>query len=126
MEYLTGTVQVQDELIPEDENEDVVYKTRGKSNLIVVIKIDGGDGEDGDVPEVHKKSRKVSTKRDVNRTLSRGSSKPARAQVPAASSSGGSGGGGGKVKSVKTSASASAAAARQVVFQEPDQDEMET
>lgn len=43
-EILTGSVDVQDELIPEDEDEDISYKTRGKSTLMVVIKI--GDGID--------------------------------------------------------------------------------
>ncbi|KAI0082866.1 hypothetical protein K474DRAFT_1585283 [Panus rudis PR-1116 ss-1] len=43
-EILTGTVEVQDELIPEDEDEDVSYRTRGKSTMQVVIKI--GDGVD--------------------------------------------------------------------------------
>ncbi|KAI0831675.1 hypothetical protein BC628DRAFT_1300972, partial [Trametes gibbosa] len=43
-EILTGTVEVQDELIPEDEDEDVTYRTRGKSSVSVVIKI--GDGVD--------------------------------------------------------------------------------
>ena len=43
-EVLTGTVEVQDEVIPDDEDEDVSYQTRGKSTLSVVIKI--GDGKD--------------------------------------------------------------------------------
>ncbi|TFY83101.1 hypothetical protein EWM64_g906 [Hericium alpestre] len=43
-EVLTGTVEVQDELIPEDEDEDISYRTRGKSTLSIVIKI--GDGVD--------------------------------------------------------------------------------
>jgi Rpp20 subunit of nuclear RNase MRP and P len=46
-EVTTGTVEVQDEVIPEDEDEDITYQTRGKSTLRIVIKI--GDGEfDGD------------------------------------------------------------------------------
>jgi len=46
-EVTTGTVQVQDEILPEDEDEDITYQTRGKSTLRVVIKI--GDGKiDGD------------------------------------------------------------------------------
>jgi ribonuclease P/MRP protein subunit RPP20 len=44
MEVLTGTVEVQDEIIPDDEDEDVSYQTRGKSTLSIVIKI--GDGKD--------------------------------------------------------------------------------
>lgn len=43
-EILTGTVDVQDEVIPEDEDEDISYRTRGKSTVSVIIKI--GDGVD--------------------------------------------------------------------------------
>ncbi|PSR77966.1 hypothetical protein PHLCEN_2v7624 [Hermanssonia centrifuga] len=43
-EVLTGTVEVQDEVIPEDEDEDISYRSRGKSTISVVIKI--GDGVD--------------------------------------------------------------------------------
>ena len=43
-EVLTGTVDVQDEVIPEDEDEDISFRTRGKSTVSVVIKI--GDGVD--------------------------------------------------------------------------------
>ncbi|KAI0373240.1 hypothetical protein BV20DRAFT_937918 [Pilatotrama ljubarskyi] len=43
-EILTGTTEVQDELIPEDEGEDVSYRTRGKSTVSVIIKV--GDGVD--------------------------------------------------------------------------------
>ncbi|KAJ7611640.1 hypothetical protein FB45DRAFT_760203 [Roridomyces roridus] len=39
----TGTMEVQDEILPEDEDEDITYRTRGKSTLLIVIKI--GDGE---------------------------------------------------------------------------------
>jgi|SRR5882762_9849335 ribonuclease P/MRP protein subunit RPP20 len=49
-EILTGTVEVQDEIIPEDEDEDISYQTRGKSTLRVVIKI--GDGDDEVQPNV--------------------------------------------------------------------------
>ena len=42
-EILTGSVDVQDEVIPEDEDEDITYQTRSKSTLSVIIKI--GDGE---------------------------------------------------------------------------------
>jgi hypothetical protein len=46
-EVTTGTVQVQDEVLPEDEDEDITYQTRGKSTLRIVIKI--GEGKfDGD------------------------------------------------------------------------------
>jgi hypothetical protein len=44
-EYLTGTVEVTDEVFPEDEDEDVSYQTRGKSTLSVVLTIGDGDSE---------------------------------------------------------------------------------
>jgi hypothetical protein len=43
-EILTGTVDVQDEILPDDEDEDITYRTRAKSSLSVVITI--GDGID--------------------------------------------------------------------------------
>ena len=43
-EVLTGTVEVQDEVIPDDEDEDINYRTRGKSSVSVVIRV--GDGKD--------------------------------------------------------------------------------
>ncbi|KAJ3524749.1 hypothetical protein NM688_g8510 [Phlebia brevispora] len=43
-EVLTGSVDLQDEVIPEDEEEDISYRTRGKSTVSVVITI--GDGID--------------------------------------------------------------------------------
>ncbi|KAJ6606353.1 hypothetical protein DFH09DRAFT_6587 [Mycena vulgaris] len=39
----TGTIEVQDEVLPDDEDEDITYRTRGKSTLLIVIKI--GDGK---------------------------------------------------------------------------------
>ncbi|KAG5649583.1 hypothetical protein H0H81_002997 [Sphagnurus paluster] len=54
-EVTTGTVEVQDEVIPDDEDEDVTYETRGKSTLRVIIKV--GDGEfDGDKTSTTKKT----------------------------------------------------------------------
>lgn len=44
-EITTGTVSVQDEVLPDNEDEDVTYSTREKSTLYVVIRI--GDGESG-------------------------------------------------------------------------------
>jgi hypothetical protein len=41
---LTGTVGVRDELVPDDEDEDISYRTRAKSSLSVVVII--GDGVD--------------------------------------------------------------------------------
>ncbi|THH21100.1 hypothetical protein EW146_g404 [Bondarzewia mesenterica] len=43
-DVLTGTVEVQDELIPNEEDEDISYRTREKSSVSVLIKI--GDGVD--------------------------------------------------------------------------------
>lgn len=43
-EVLTGTVEVQDEVIPDDEDEDISYRSRGKSTLSITIMI--GDGQD--------------------------------------------------------------------------------
>lgn len=41
-EITTGTVEVQDEIIPSDEDADISYETRGKSTMQVIFKI--GDG----------------------------------------------------------------------------------
>ncbi|KDQ59600.1 hypothetical protein JAAARDRAFT_192104 [Jaapia argillacea MUCL 33604] len=49
-QVLTGTVELMDEVIPEDEDEDITYRTRGKSSISVVIKI--GEGDDEDAPTV--------------------------------------------------------------------------
>ena len=43
-EVTTGTVEVQDELVPDDEDEDIAYRTRGKSTVSVTITV--GDGVD--------------------------------------------------------------------------------
>ncbi|KAJ7043023.1 hypothetical protein C8F04DRAFT_27336 [Mycena alexandri] len=51
----TGTMEVQDEIIPDDEDEDITYRTRGKSTLLIVFKI--GDGEfEGDTSGPTKKT----------------------------------------------------------------------
>ncbi|KAG6898236.1 hypothetical protein C0992_002250 [Termitomyces sp. T32_za158] len=53
----TGTVELQDEVIPDDDDEDLTYETRGKSSLNVVLKI--GDGEfEGDKSGAVKKNGK--------------------------------------------------------------------
>ncbi|KAM5530688.1 hypothetical protein V8D89_015660 [Ganoderma adspersum] len=44
----TGSVEVQDELVPDDDDEDVAYRTRGKSTVSVVITV--GDGVDEPTP----------------------------------------------------------------------------
>jgi hypothetical protein len=41
-EVTTGTVEVQDEVLPQNDDDDMTYETRGKSTLRIVFKI--GDG----------------------------------------------------------------------------------
>ncbi|TCD63113.1 hypothetical protein EIP91_005985 [Steccherinum ochraceum] len=65
-EVLTGTVEAQDEIIPDDEDEDISYRTRGISSLSVVIKI--GDGVD----EVLKQTKNAAKGRNANRSRARG------------------------------------------------------
>ena len=43
-EIVTGTVQVRDEIIPEDDDEDISYANRNKSTVSVTLVI--GDGVD--------------------------------------------------------------------------------
>ena len=58
-EVFTGTVELQDEVIPEDEDEDISLRTRGKSTMSVTIKIEGGDNEDaGQAEKTSKKEQK--------------------------------------------------------------------
>ena len=62
-EVKTGTVEVQDEVVPEDDDEDLSYQTRNKSNLSIVFKI--GDGEfEGDCGAV----RRYSAGKTVSKT----------------------------------------------------------
>lgn len=42
-EVKTGTTELLDELVPEDEDEETTTRSRHKSTLSVVVKIDGGD-----------------------------------------------------------------------------------
>ena len=42
-EITTGTIHVHDEIVQDDEDEEITYEKRGKSTLMVVMKI--GDGE---------------------------------------------------------------------------------
>lgn len=44
MEMYTGTVELKDEVIPDDEDEDISIQTRGKSTMTVTITI--GDGKE--------------------------------------------------------------------------------
>ena len=49
-EILIGTVEVQDEVIPDDEDEDITCETRSKSMISDVINI--GDGHDESKPRL--------------------------------------------------------------------------
>ncbi|EKM56025.1 uncharacterized protein PHACADRAFT_257045 [Phanerochaete carnosa HHB-10118-sp] len=44
-EVMTGTVEVQDEVIPEDSDEDISIRSRGKSTLSIIMKITDGKDE---------------------------------------------------------------------------------
>jgi ribonuclease P/MRP protein subunit RPP20 len=94
VEILTGSVEVQDEVIPEDEDEDISYRTRGKSTLSVVIKV--GDDDDEARPNVGKN---VKGKGAAATKHAGGSNKPRSER--------------GNEK------------AEQIVFQEPEQEDMD-
>ncbi|KAJ7677267.1 hypothetical protein B0H17DRAFT_945183 [Mycena rosella] len=97
-EITTATVEVKDEVLPEDEDEDITYRTRGKSQLLLVIKI--GDGKfEGDTTGPAKRSgARVAPKQKA----------PNRKAPPP------------QPQLVKPAASSS-----RIVVAEPDQDEME-
>lgn len=44
-EILTGTVEVRDEIIPEDDDEDISYANRSKSTISVTLAIEDGADE---------------------------------------------------------------------------------
>lgn len=44
-EILTGTAQVHDEIIPEDDNEDISYANRSKSTVSITLIIEDGVNE---------------------------------------------------------------------------------
>src|ERR1700678_3067262 len=48
-EGTTGTVKVQDEVLPQNDDDDITYQTRGKFTLQVVFKVGNGTYE-GDKP----------------------------------------------------------------------------
>jgi hypothetical protein len=99
-EVTTGTVEVQDEVIPDDEDEDITYQTRGKSTLKIILKI--GDGEfEGD--------RSGPLKRNGR---NRGENNGAKGNNKGAI------GKGGKAKATQHDSG-------DVVFQEPEQETME-
>ncbi|KAF7353735.1 Ribonuclease P protein subunit p20 [Mycena venus] len=99
----TGTMEVQDEIIPDDEDEDITYRTRGKSTLLVVIKI--GDGEfEGDTSGPAKRPGVGPRPKHKQKAPNGGPNPSSKPSVP-------------------TLATASSS---RVVVAEPDQDEMET
>lgn len=71
----TDTVEVRDEIIPEDEDEDIAYQVRGKSTLNIIIKIDGGDQE-GELRAPAAKSKPSAPKRGKNRRKKPGKESP--------------------------------------------------
>ncbi|KAJ7184421.1 hypothetical protein C8R46DRAFT_883368 [Mycena filopes] len=98
-EIRTGTMEVQDEIVPEDEEEEITYRTRGKSTLMIVLTI--GDGEfEGDTSGPAKKAG------------ARPKGKAGQAGPKANLGTG------------VTTAGASGSGSR-VVFEEPDQDDMD-
>ncbi|TFK34850.1 hypothetical protein BDQ12DRAFT_726513 [Crucibulum laeve] len=100
IDVTTGTVEAQDEVIPEDEDQDITYQTRSKSTLLVVIRI--GDGAfEGD--------RSGPVKRHGRHSGGKNSARPAGGKQ-----------GGDKGKSKLTGKESSA-----VVYQEPEQDMMD-
>ncbi|KAJ3770323.1 hypothetical protein FB446DRAFT_172697 [Lentinula raphanica] len=61
-EIHTGTTEVQDEILPDDEDEDITYRTRAKSTLKVMLKI--GDGESSAGPTRNTKRRRQGKARE--------------------------------------------------------------
>ena len=54
-EVTTGSVEVRDEVLPDDPDEDIYLQTRVKATLNVVIKVDGGDDEEPPVDPIRRK-----------------------------------------------------------------------
>ncbi|KAF4578488.1 hypothetical protein EYR40_001361 [Pleurotus pulmonarius] len=63
----TGTVEVQDEITPENEDEDISYETRSKSNLLIVITI--GDGENEPTPSAKNAGKRPNNHSKKAKTL---------------------------------------------------------
>jgi ribonuclease P/MRP protein subunit RPP20 len=95
-EILTGSVEVQDEIIPEDEDEDISYQTRAKSTLSVVIKIGEGDDE---------------TQRDVDQNVKEKSGTKTAKRVEGSNK--------------KNTRGKGKEKAEQLVFQEPEQEDLD-
>lgn len=66
LSVLTGSAQVQDEVIPDDEDEDISYQTREKSILNIVFTV--GDGDDNVPPNVAKNTTGKTGSKRVKRT----------------------------------------------------------
>ncbi|KAF6764680.1 hypothetical protein DFP72DRAFT_319834 [Ephemerocybe angulata] len=97
-EVTTGTCEVQDEVLPDDDDEDISVQQRAKSTLLVVMTF--GDGKfEGD------------TSGPVRRTGKNAANRPA--------GNGGQGGGSGSGKGKKK-----ANEAMELVYAEPEQDEL--
>ncbi|PFH52484.1 hypothetical protein AMATHDRAFT_140204 [Amanita thiersii Skay4041] len=62
VEMTTGTVEVQDEVTPDDAEEDIAYQTRSKSTLTVVLTVDGNVGR-----VMSKKRRKLNAEANGKR-----------------------------------------------------------
>ncbi|KAF8520183.1 hypothetical protein BU17DRAFT_47030 [Hysterangium stoloniferum] len=43
-EVRTGTIEVVDEIIPDDEDEDISTRTRGKGGVSIILKVNKGEG----------------------------------------------------------------------------------
>ncbi|KAF5379908.1 hypothetical protein D9757_007222 [Collybiopsis confluens] len=56
-EISTGTVEVQDEILPDDEEEDISYRTRGKSTLKIIIIFGDGEFSSGPTGNVKRKRK---------------------------------------------------------------------
>jgi hypothetical protein len=118
-ELRTGTVLCQDELVPDDEDADVAYETRGKSSLMVTIMLDGGDPEPEDAPPVAPQAAAPKTQQAAApKTQQAATAKmPQNMQQPAAPAA--------KKGKKGKGAGAPAAPPRRIVVEEPEQDEMD-
>jgi hypothetical protein len=92
----TGTVEVQDEMLPANEDEEITYRTRGKSTLLVVFQIGDGVDEGTEVSNPTNGEGKRKKKRHRGR------------------------------KEVKVGEAAQTSVAEQIVVQEPEQNEVPT
>ncbi|PPQ77579.1 hypothetical protein CVT25_011371 [Psilocybe cyanescens] len=96
-EVTTSTVEVQDEVIPDDDDEDLTYQTRGKSVLRVVFRICDGEFE-GDRFAIRKYSGGKSAGKNNGRPV-------------------GNGNGANKSKAIEKSSA--------IVYEEPEQEYMD-